>query len=254
MMAAGSPHDFYLRLYASDFEQEAAWLDATAPVKVRSVRALLARHHLQPASVLELGCGVGAVIRECRRSGIGSSHTAIDYSPEAISFLQARAPEIRSIVADLTSPTFSLDADHFDLVLIPHVLEHLDDPAGFLRVALERIPFRHLIAEVPLEDLLAARIKNRFRDRRKNSAGHVQFFTAATFHKLLTSSGLEIIDTLTYAPVLSRPAMDFARKRNGWRGPALVMRSITQRYAPMLTAPIFKRLYHAHCAVLCRKL
>jgi SAM-dependent methyltransferase len=252
-MSAGSPHDFYSRLYASELEQEAAWLDLTAPVKVRSVRNLLTRHHLRPATVLELGCGVGAVIRECRRSGIGTSHTAIDYSPDAILFLQARAPEIRSIIADITSPEFSINGATFDLVLIPHVLEHLDDPAGFLSLTIEHIPFRNLIVEVPLEDLPAARIKNRFRDRRKNTAGHVQFFTGATFLNLLSSSGLEIIDTMTYAPVLSPAAMDLAGKRNGWRRPAWILRSITQRYAPMLTAAIFKRLYHAHCAALCRK-
>lgn len=252
-ISGGEFRDFYLRLYASQFEQEAAWLDLTAAPKVRSIRDLLARRRLKPATVLELGCGVGAVIRECRRCGIGASHTAMDYSPEAISFLRTRAPEICSLVADLTSPGFSVGVASFDLVLVPHVLEHLDDPAGFLRVAIERIPFRNLIAEVPLEDLLASRMKNKFRDRRRNTAGHVQFFTVFTFQKLLTSSGLEIIDTLTYAPVLSRPALDFASRRNGWRGAPAILKSITQRYAPMLTAPIFKRLYYGHCAALCRK-
>ena len=51
-----------------------------------------------------------------------------------------------------------------------------------------RAPFTWLIAEVPLEDLLAARMKNLVRDRTKTRAWHVQFFTGQSFLRLLTSA------------------------------------------------------------------
>jgi len=46
---------------------------------------------------------------------------------------------------------------------------------------MNKVRFRYLVAEVPLEDLLISWIKNFFRDWTRNISGHVHFFTETTF-------------------------------------------------------------------------
>ena len=128
-----------------------------------SVEALLNRQGVKPVTVLELGCGTGAVITECQRRGLGVEFTAVDYSKRAIGYLESHSEGIHCMTADITDPAFTFN-DSFDVVILCHVLEHLEDPLKFLQSMTAKISFRYLVAEVPLEDLLASRIKNLVRD------------------------------------------------------------------------------------------
>jgi methylase of polypeptide subunit release factors len=104
-----SGRDYYESLYASELDQEAEWLRRSAAYKVDSIETLLARHSISAQTIVELGCGTGAVIRECRRRTLARRYVAVDYSPDAIGYLRANAPEIEVIQADISSPEFSLD-------------------------------------------------------------------------------------------------------------------------------------------------
>ena len=77
----------------------------------RQLLDYIERYHPGATSVLELGCGTGAIL-----AGLGSglSLTGIDRSPEMLDFARRRCPGAHVIEADMTS--FSL-AEHFDVVL-----------------------------------------------------------------------------------------------------------------------------------------
>ena len=243
--------DFYLKKYGNDLEDEARWLEYGAVFKANSVETLLRRHAIQPRTLLELGSGTGAVIRECQRRGLADEYIAVDASEDAIAWAQERSPGIKCMVADITDPKFQL-IHSVDAVVLSHVLEHLECPGDFLASLVARVPFSWLIAEVPLEDLLAARMKNLIRDRTKNRAGHVQFFTAQSFLTLLTSAGLEVVDSLRYVQVFGEEMLESQIERLSFPlGKRVVMR-MTQRHLPRLFKPLWSRLYHAHYAVLCR--
>jgi hypothetical protein len=81
---------------------------------------------------------------------------------------------------------------------LTHVIEHLDNPHAFLTGTLQKLQFKYIIAEVPLKDLAAGRLKNLVRDRPINTSRHVQFF-ASSFERPLTAHGLKIIDRYRYA-------------------------------------------------------
>jgi SAM-dependent methyltransferase len=246
-----SGRDYYESLYASELDQEAEWLRRSAAHKVDSVETLLARHSLSAQTIMELGCGTGAVIRECKRRGLARRYIGVDYSPDAIAYLRTSAPEIEAIQADINSPDFSM-AEAVDVVVLTHVIEHLDDPHEFLSGTLRKLNFKYMVAEVPLEDLLASRLKNLVRDRRINTTGHVQFFAPSSFERLLTSHELKIIDRRRYIPIHSLDTIRFLQAKDGLSRLG-VSRMIASSILTRALYPVWARLYYSHYAVLCSR-
>jgi SAM-dependent methyltransferase len=245
-----SGRDQYAAKYRAELGPQAEWLRYGAAHKVDSIEALLERDGVKPGAILELGCGTGAVITECQRRGVGETFSAVDYSQEAMAYLESHSRGIHCLVADITDPAFSLH-ELFDVVVLSHVLEHLEDPLTFLRSMIARVRFRHLVAEVPLEDLLGARIKNLVRDRRHNPAGHVQFFTQRTFRRLLSSAGLDLRDDRRYFPLSSPEAVEFVCKKDGLSKVRELSLKATRCYLPRIVQPLWERAYYAHYAALC---
>jgi SAM-dependent methyltransferase len=243
-----SGRDYYQTLYQSDLEVEAQWLTYGASQKTDSIEMLLHRNRIQPRTLLELGCGTGAVILECQRRGLAERLSAIDYSPEAISYLKAHSTGIDCRVADITDAAVA--GQHFDVVILSHVLEHLEDPAQFLKSVTDRISFRYLICEVPLEDLLASRVKNLFRDRIRNASGHVQFFTETSFKELLSSAALNISDSRRYVSIFPPHVLEFVGRKDGRSEFGTVVKKAVCWYLPRALGPIWSQLYMANCAVL----
>lgn len=247
---AMSSKDFYDKKYSEEREYEAEWLRRGASAKADSIELLLKRHSLKPNILLELGCGTGAVVGECQKRGLAREFKAIDSSKAAIDYLKRHSPNIDSFEADITDPSFRLQ-DRFDIVVLSHVLEHLDKPLDFLQCSLRRLNFDHIVIEVPLENLSVSRARNVFRDRYQNAAGHVQFFTPRTFKTLLRQAGLKIIDERIYAPVLSLETIAFLRASSAMSPSHYYAKILVGHYLPRLAQRLWKRYYYAHHAVLC---
>src|ERR1700722_1889004 len=245
-----SGRDFYAEHYHQHLHRQAKWLEYGAVEKANSISELMDRNDIRPHSLLELGCGTGAVIVECERRGLAQEYTAVDYSQEAVHYLRSRAPAINCVTADITDAGFILN-DTFDVIVLSHVLEHLEEPLSFLRAIRDRFHFKHLIVEVPLEDLPVPRVKGWFRDRNKNPAGHVQFFTATTITKLVDSAGFEIMDHRRFVPRLFPESFRFACENNKATKLRTAYKLCTTCYLPRLLGPIWQQLWYAHYAVLC---
>jgi SAM-dependent methyltransferase len=246
-----SARDHYEELYRTELSLEAAWLRYGANEKANSVEHLLSRNGICPRTMLELGCGTGAIIAECQRRGLASEFTAIDYSSEAIEYLQSRSAGIRCMVADIADPAFKLDQT-FDVVVLSHVLEHLEQPQRVLKRIVNGVRCRHLVVEVPLEDLPVLRLISACRDRARNPAGHVQFFTEASFGKLLGAAALELLDARRYVPVLSPEMVKLVCHKDKLAPLRAFAKWGTASYMPRLLKPLWERMYYAHYAVLCR--
>jgi SAM-dependent methyltransferase len=242
--------DFYEALYRSELEAEAEWLRRGAQNKADTIEQFLNRHQIRPSSLVELGAGTGAVIAELERRGVADRLLAIDYSDEALAYLRDRNPSIDTIKADITSST-TPELPYFDVAVLSHVVEHLEDPRSFLNSVRRNVKFNYIVIEVPLENLLAGRFKSKVQDRSNNSAGHVQFFTSSSFENVITESGFRIIDRRRYVPIVDMDTVRFIAIKNNlplWRR---YLKFATERYLPMLTRPLWARFYYAHYAVLC---
>lgn len=245
-----SGRDFYSSLYRSGLEAEAAWLRCCALEKADSVEWLLHKHRLHSKSLCELGCGTGAIICELQRRCVAQEYTAIDYSVEAIEYLKERSNGISCIAADITDDSFKMVGD-VDVVVLSHVIEHLEDPLSFLRSDALRVRPRHIIVEVPLEDLLFGRFKNLFRDRLVSDTGHVQFYTPSSFRNCLEEGGWRVIDHRRYIPFHSPKIIQFLREKDNLSGVRSAVK-IAGSYISRLTYPVWERAYYAHYAALCQ--
>jgi hypothetical protein len=244
-----SGRDYYKSLYAAGLEQEAEWLRRGAAQKVDSIEDFLVQRAIKPRTIMELGCGPGAVIRECCNRGLASRYVGVDYSAEAVDYLRTASPQIEAIQADITASDV-LMGRAVDVVVLSHVLEHLEEPEKFLIATLAKLQFSYLVVEVPLEDLFGARLKNLIKDRRINTSGHVQFFTRASFLALLRSHGLKILAQRTYVPINSLDTIRFLKAKEGFS----LFRYFRMICGALLAAalyPLWSRLYYSHHAVLC---
>lgn len=95
-------------------------------------------------TVIDIGCGLG---RWCEIAAkYASSVVGIDYSEELIAAArrQTSAANIEYINGDVTR---NLDGRHFDLALMTHVIEHIDDADKILKEL--KAVAKRLIVEVP---------------------------------------------------------------------------------------------------------
>jgi len=85
------------------------------------------------------------------------------------------------------------DPATFDAVVMLHVIEHLDDPAGTVQ-AIARVlrPQGFLAVETPVYDTLMYRLLGR-RERSLSCDGHIVFYTGRTLAALLERCGFEIV-------------------------------------------------------------
>ncbi len=247
-----SGRDTYEQHFVNDLEAQAAWLDLTAGDKVDSIEQLLAAVGCIPDDVMELGAGSGAVISLCKRRGLATRYIAVDYSTAALAHLASTDSTIRTIQADITEPPPDV-AQGADAIVLTHVLEHLEEPGEFLRAVVKNVSFGHIVIEVPLEDLPASRAKALVKDRAKNLAGHVQFFTSKSVEKLVEEAGLVIESRRNYVPIPSLATLRFLHRKDRNSTVTFVQQLATRRYMPLAMGPLWRRFYYAHHAMVCTK-
>jgi SAM-dependent methyltransferase len=248
--AGVSGRDHYDALYQTELAREAEWLDRTAGHKADSIERLLKRNKVECNTLLELGCGTGSVIRECQRRKLAETYIAVDYSETAIKHLSEQTEGIETYVFDVTAADFSFDR-LVDVVVLSHVIEHLEEPLAFLQ-SLRRLNFKYLLSEVPLDDLLMGKLSAlRVKDRAHNLAGHVQFFTASSFRRLLYQSGMQVIDTRRYLPLLDKATIRFVCQKNN-ASQTTYYKMLLGRYLRMALGPIWACFFSAHYAALSR--
>jgi SAM-dependent methyltransferase len=248
-----SGKEFYDNIYKDDLKLEIEWLRRGAKDKVNSIEMLLNNNNIKVNRVLELGCGTGAVITECQKRNLAKEYYGLDYSSEAISFLEGNSKDIQLATADITSENIPFQNIFFDLIVLSHVVEHLEDPQEFLQNVHKKFDFEWILIEVPLEDLFFSRLKARFRSRYKNRAGHVQFFTPSSFEALIKNSGFDIVDKRIYVPIAAKDTVKFICMKNKNTKPIYFIKLFTLHYLPSWFNKFWSKFYIANQAVLCKK-
>lgn len=237
------PH-FTLGAYNSHYEgslgtDRIGWLAAGARDKATSIAALLGEQAGTIGSVLEVGCGTGAVLIELRRRGIGTQHRGVDYSdPHAHS-------DPRVDHADLPLDRYDgqrlpyADAS-FDLVYATHVLEHVPEEQPFL-AELRRVARRFVYVEVPCE--LTARTTVGSLQTTLN-IGHLHPYTPESFALELCRAGL---------PPQAFRLFDHSIEVHSWHGGRLRgrIKQILRRTALGLSPFLASKVFCYHVGALC---
>jgi 2-polyprenyl-3-methyl-5-hydroxy-6-metoxy-1,4-benzoquinol methylase len=158
------------------------WRKMPAPLfRLETFLALLDEH--RPAGLVDLGCGNGEILRAFRRRNPGLDLAGMDLSEAQIRQNQNLDPSIRWLAADLAAPRAFPDsfAERFDAVVASEIVEHVEDPAVFLRNA--------FALAKPGTGLLWLSTQSGPLRETESRVGHRRHFSAAEMETLLSSCG-----------------------------------------------------------------
>jgi len=178
-------------------------------------------------SVIEIGCGEGAVMRELLSAKFCQTIVGFEISPSAQKMAHESGLDVRLF-----------DGQHVplkaDLVVLSHVVEHLEHPRQLLYEAARLAS--QVFVEVPLEDNRTLR-----QDYAFDSIGHINFYSRKTARLLLQTCGLTIEQELiTHS---SSPVYEYRlgkRGRLNW-----ILKTALVNLVPSLAPWIFTYHYSA---------
>jgi len=174
-------------------ERFGRWRALGARGKAAHVAVLCERAGLVPRSVVEIGCGDGALLLALAMRATGSVIDGFDLSPEAAALArEKRVAAVRRVEA-YDGAHVPAPEDAYDLAVLSHVLEHVPDPVPLLREAARVAP--RVIVEVPLEANRSAARPNKRAEAAR--IGHLHAFDRATVRSLCMAAGLRVVAELT---------------------------------------------------------
>jgi SAM-dependent methyltransferase len=249
-IAAPDLKRFYENAYSGppeEGERYARWRELAARAKADHVEALCRRIRLEPRGVIEVGCGDGALLAELASRGFATDRAGYEISESAVAIARGRGVRAESF----DGARLPLPDDAFDLGVLSHVLEHVEEPSSLLAET-ARVS-RAVVVEVPLE----ANVSARRGSKREGAAeiGHLQRLDRAAVGRIAADAGLtvaaELTDPLTRevhsffadsAPARARAAAKAAARRALYAASARAAeRLFTVHYACACVPPGFPR-------------
>ena len=225
----------------AEAERLGRWRALGARNKSANVIALCGHARLHPRTVVEIGCGDGALLHALADRGLAEHYDGFELSAPAARIAAGRGIPGAGRIEAYDGEHVPVEDGAYDLAVVSHVLEHVPDPGRLLAEA-ARVA-RHVLVEVPLEDNQSAK-----RPRKRAEAlriGHIQVFSRADVHALAAGAGLRVVaertDPLPYEHHTFF-ATDAAGRLKG--GLKWVARTGLWRVAPRAAEQLFT-LHHA---------
>lgn len=172
--------------YNQFYEQnDDAWRMLGAKSKAQNIMEVCSA--LKPEKVLEVGAGDGSILHFLDQHQFGRELYALEIADTGVEYIRKRNLKSLKEVKSFDGYQIPYPDDSFDLVILAHVLEHVEHERILLR-ELKRVS-KHIVVEVPLDYRYGVdrRIKH-FLDY-----GHINMYTPTLIRFLLQSEGLEIL-------------------------------------------------------------
>lgn len=151
---------------------------------------------IKHTKVLEVGAGDGSILHYLDEWGFAEELYALEIAESGVSIIKERKLARVREVKSFDGYVIPYADDSFDLVILAHVLEHVEHERVLLR-ELKRVA-KHLVIEVPLDYRFGVdkRMKH-FLDY-----GHINMYTPTLIRFLLQSEGLAIVaDKTSMTPI-----------------------------------------------------
>ena len=206
-----------LHLEEGHYSAPTEWRLLGARDKADHVIDLCQRNGLKPTSLLEVGAGDGAILRCLSEKRFCASMSALEVSPSGVSVIKSQ--QIPGLVSCEVFNGYQLPFEdgRFDLVVLSHVLEHVEFERALLR-EIQRVS-RHSVIEIPMDFTNLAHQDYHFLGP---SYGHINAHSPGSLRFLLFTEGLIVKDELLgrYSPQLQE--YDFFENGRRPRTPELV--------------------------------
>jgi SAM-dependent methyltransferase len=179
-----------LEAYKSQYSNESAiWRGLGAKQKFQNIRKITSGK--QFVKVLEVGAGDGSILKQLSENNFAKELHAVEISESGIVQIKAKnIPNLKSIQL-FDGYKLPFDDKSFDLVILTHVLEHVEHERLLLR-EIHRVAKQFLI-EVPKDYRFGA-------DRKLShflSYGHINLYTPTSLKFLLMTENFKILQELT---------------------------------------------------------
>lgn len=179
-------------------------------------------------TVLDVGCASGVLVKMINRYCTGKHAVGVDSSPDTV--WVAEGSTLPGWFSTGTPRDIVQQGYVFNCVVVMHVLEHQEDPAGMLSTVRSLLtPRGYLLVTVP-----NALAQHGFWERQVgwivNDADHRQKFDPDTLHRLVSGSGFRVRRcwTKTYSPEAVTMTASAVYRRfanaNGGSGPASLVK------------------------------
>jgi 2-polyprenyl-6-hydroxyphenyl methylase / 3-demethylubiquinone-9 3-methyltransferase len=189
-----------------DPQGASAMLHKLGPARLAYLRAAIDRHWqgdhrslrpLEGRRALDIGCGAGLVSEPLAR--LGAAVTAIDAAAENIAVARAHADAMALAIDYRAGGVEALDEPAYDLIVSLEVIEHVTDPALFLRhVARLLRPDGLLVLSTPnrtaLSRLMVVTLAEGTGQIPRGTHDWSRFLTPDELTSLLGAQGLHVID------------------------------------------------------------
>lgn len=169
------------------------WHSEDSAWKASQIRQLLDRHRIEPRSVAEVGCGVGAILHHLAATMPLARFTGYEVSPQAFSLCRP---------SDRVHFMLGEPREQVDCLLCIDVFEHVEDYFGFLRGLRGKASVT--VFHIPL-DLTVLGLLRGTMLRSRRDVGHLHYFTPETALATLTDCGFRVVDSCFTPAFRDRP-------------------------------------------------
>lgn len=188
-------------------------------------------------SILEIGAGEGSILQKLSNINFGSEFYALEISSSGVDTIRRR--NIEGLIDCLLFDGYKVPYEDkkFDLVILSHVVEHLEFPRKLLYEA--RRVAKYVFVEVPLEDNFRMP-----KDFVLDSVGHINFYSPKTIRRLLQTCDLNVLNQIVVNP--SKTVSTFHKGNKGKL--SFYVKHFLLKISPWLAVKFFT--YHS--ALICQ--
>jgi 2-polyprenyl-3-methyl-5-hydroxy-6-metoxy-1,4-benzoquinol methylase len=169
------------------YYHEEEFYEKTNITAVEIVMEILAHHNLRSGKLLDIGCGVGALVALAGKKGWEA--VGMDPSPKAAA-LAKQVLDLDILQSYLGDSSF--EPETFDVVVLLAVLEHSFDPVSIMKNVWKILkPGGWIIASTPNLDNISYYLMNNREEYSWFIKEHINHFTLKTHRLLLETVGFE---------------------------------------------------------------